>query len=366
MSVSLSVLDCLESPTSCGVSGGFPNSSASTSVPLDTRGNKSATKISSTRKSRRCRQAVPERAVYEAARQARRGGQGRAVAGSYDAIGESERAERVRSCGRLAVYGCVDGCGVLHGRTAYHCRDRLCPYCSVLRGYQLAERVQPLVDAMDEPLFLTLTVKNGPDLRERGQHLRKGFERLRRRKYWREHVAGGIAIEEVVHKGLEWHPHLHIIVDSATSSAVLLKEIAREWKAVTGDSFIIDVRPLTELREACKYTAKLSGIVYYPDLVREFTAYAARRRMVVPFGNCYGQVAAEALAAVETETPAVEICVPEDLPCPSCGMVGGLRRVLGHGWMRTEAASVGGGWYVLCRTRSDWEAVLRARERVPK
>jgi hypothetical protein len=133
---------------------------------------------------------------------------------------------------------------------------------------------------------------------------------------------------------------------------------------VTGDSFIIDVRPLTELREACKYTAKLSGIVYYPDLVREFTAYAARRRMVVPFGNCYGQAAAEALAAVETETPAVEMCVPEDLPCPSCGMVGGLRRVRGHEWTRTEVAAVGGGWYVRCKTRADWEAILRARERV--
>jgi hypothetical protein len=218
---------------------------------------------------------------------------------------------------------------------------------------------------MDVPLFLTLTVKNGPNLRERGEHLRRKFERLRRRKYWRENIAGGIAIEEVLHNGHEWHPHLHILVDSATPLAVLLPELASEWRAVTGDSFIIDVRPLTELREACKYTAKLSGIVYYPDLVREFTAYAARRRMVVPFGNCYGQAAA-ALAVVDTETPVVEMCVPEDLPCPSCGRVGGLRRVRGHGWMRTEVASVGGGWYVLCRSGSDWEAVLRARERVPK
>jgi hypothetical protein len=169
-----------------------------------------------------------------------------------------------------------------------------------------------------------------------------------------------------LHNGVEWHPHLHIIVDSATPSALLLRELALLWREITADSFIIDVRPLTELREACKYTAKLSGIVYYPDLVREFTVYAARRRMVVPFGNCYGKGGAEALAAVETETPAVEMCVPEGLSCPSCGMVGGLRRVCGHGWTRTEVASVGGGWYVLCRTWSDWEAVLRVRERVPK
>jgi hypothetical protein len=219
---------------------------------------------------------------------------------------------------------------------------------------------------MDAPLFLTLTVRNGSDLRERGQHLRRSFERLRRRKYWREHVAGGIAIEEIVHNGKEWHPHLHIIVDSGTPSAVLLPELVALWLAVTGDSFIIDVRPLTELREACKYTAKLSGIVYYPELVGEFTAYAARRRMVVPFGNCYGQAAVEALGAVEAETPTGESHVPEDLPCPSCGMVGGLRRMVGHGWTRAEAAAVGGGWYVLCTSRADWEAVLRARERVLK
>jgi hypothetical protein len=236
----------------------------------------------------------------------------------------------------------------------------------VLRGYQLSERVEPLVKAMAAPLFLTLTVRNGSDLRERGHHLRRSFEKLRRRRYWREHVAGGIAIEEIVHNGKEWHPHLHIIVDSGTPSAVLLPELVALWLEVTGDSFIIDVRPLTELREACKYTAKLSGIVYYPALVKEFTAYAARRRMVVPFGNCYGQAALEALAAAEVETPTVQTHFPEDLPCPSCGLVGGLRRLLGHGWTRAEAAAVGGGWYVHCNSRADWEAVLRVRERVPK
>lgn len=359
MIVSLSVPRRPEFPATRALSGRLPGGSAPASAALDTRGNKSTAARPDGRRT------LPERAVYEAARQARRGGQARAVAGSYDAIGESERAERIRSCGRLVVYGCDGGCGALHGRHAYHCRDRLCPYCAVLRGHHLAEKVLPLVQAMARPLFLTLTVQNGPDLAERGRHLRRAFERLRRRRVWTDHIAGGIAIEEVTHNGEAgtWHPHLHVVVESALPAAALLPLIRAVWRDLTGDSYIVDVRPLTDVREACKYTAKLATIVYSPALVAEFTAYAARRRMVVPFGACYG--AAAVLVAVEGEVPAVEVGPVEERACPGCGALGTLRRVYGHGWSLAEAVPIGDGWYTPCRTSGEWLAVLRARRRPP-
>jgi hypothetical protein len=217
---------------------------------------------------------------------------------------------------------------------------------------------------MAGPLFLTLTVKNGPDLGERGRHLRAAFVKLRRRKFWREHVAGGIAIEEVTHNAVTWHPHLHIVIDSDLPPAQLQALIRVAWAALTGDSFIVDVRSLTgpdlaaAVREACKYTAKLSSIVYRPALVAEFTRYAAGRRMVVPFGSCYG---VERLAEVESETPAHEDLPLHEVPCPSCGTVGTLHRALGRGWLRSDAVLIGDGWYVRGSSVEVWKAVLAAR-----
>jgi hypothetical protein len=74
------------------------------------------------------------------------------------------------------------------------------------------------------------------------------------------HVAGGIAVEEVTRNARtgEWHPHLHLVIDSALPEAVLQGKLAELWAAVTGDSHIIDGRPFRgatvadDLRELCK------------------------------------------------------------------------------------------------------------------
>ncbi len=57
------------------------------------------------------------------------------------------------------------------------------------------------------------------------------------------HVAGGIAVEEVTRNAWtgEWDPDLHLIIDANVSQAAVLQgELAAVWKAVTGDSHIID------------------------------------------------------------------------------------------------------------------------------
>ena len=301
-------------------------------------------------------------------RQRRRGGQARALARSYDAIGETERAAHVRGCGLLSVYACTAGCGELHGRHAYHCRERLCVWCAGARGAQLGDALLPLVQAMVQPWFLTLTVKNGPDLAERAAHLRQAFKKLRRRAWWRAHVVGGIAVEEVTrnYRTGDWHPHLHLIIDAAVPQAVLQAELAALWAAVTRDSFILDLRPFqgatvaSDLRELCKYTAKISDIVDSPALVRVYLDYARRRRLIVTFGSCYGAAAEATLAAAEAEEPAQERTDVAQSPCPSCGAVGTLRHEPARRWRMESAAPVGGGWYVQCRSVDDWRAV-RAR-----
>ncbi len=297
-----------------------------------------------------------------------RGRQAKDLARSYDLIGEADRAARVRSCGSVSVYVCRDGCGQLAGRHAYHCRERLCVYCSRARGAALGDALLPLVEAMARPWFLTLTVKNGPDLPERAAQLRVAFKKLRRRAWWKANVAGGIAVEEVTHNADtgEWHRHLHVVMDAALPQAVLQGKLAALWVAVTGDSDIVDVRPFQgatvahDLRELCKYTAKISEIVEWPLLVRAYIDYARRRRLIVTFGSCYGAAAEAVLAAAEAERPAQERTEVEHQPCPACGAVGTLRHDPTRRWRMESVAPIGGGWYVPCRSVEDWRAI-RAR-----
>jgi hypothetical protein len=222
---------------------------------------------------------------------------------------------------------------------------------------------------MARPWFVTLTVKTGPDLAERAAHLRKAFKKLRRRRWWVANVVGGIAVEEVTHNAETgyWHPHLHLIVDAAVDQAVLQAHLAVLWAAVTGDSFILDVRPFqgatvaADLRELCKYTAKISDIVDSPALVRTYLDYARRRRLIFTFGSCYGAAAEAVLAAAEAEEPSQEQTDVEAQPCPSCGEVGTLRHDQSRRYRMEDMISVGGGWYVPGRTLEEHRGVWVGR-----
>jgi hypothetical protein len=227
----------------------------------------------------------------------------------------------------------------------------------------------PLVRAMAQPWFLTLTVKTGPDLAERAAHLRKAFKKLRRRRWFAANVAGGVAVEEVTHNAQtgDWHPHLHLIIDADVPQAVLQAVLRDLWAAVTGDSYILDVRPFqgatvaADLRELCKYTAKISDIVDNPMLVRVYLDYARRRRLIFTFGSCYGAAAEAVLAAAEAEEPTQEQTDVEVQPCPSCGEVGTLRHDQSRRYRMENMISVGGGWYVPGRTLEEHRGVWVGR-----
>ncbi|WP_236176035.1 protein rep, partial [Pseudomonas pseudonitroreducens] len=125
------------------------------------------------------------------------------------------------------------------------------------------------------PYLITLTVKNGPDLGERHAHLTKALRRLmdRRRFFnagkrgspWTElcKVEGGVYTLELTNRGNGWHPHCHMIALAA--SAPSQSALSAEWLGVTGDSMIVDVRPITGdpsegFMEVFKYAVKFSDL----------------------------------------------------------------------------------------------------------
>jgi hypothetical protein len=153
----------------------------------------------------------------------------------------------------------------------------LCPLCAIRRGAKALGAYLPRYEAVRasrpdlRPFLVTLTVKDGPDLAERFKHLHTSQRAL----WMRKHRGRGSVLDLVeaavwsyeVKRGSGsglWHPHLHMV--AMAPAAPDAAQLACEWQAITGDSFIVDVRPINEadpasgFLEVFKYALKFSDM----------------------------------------------------------------------------------------------------------
>jgi len=201
----------------------------------------------------------------------------------------------------------------LHNAT--FCKQHLiCPPCAMRRGakalgaylgrWQVIQEERPDL----RPYLITLTVKNGDDLDERQAHLTKSLRKLMtHRRHFNAGVArapwtelckaeGAVYTLELTNKGNGWHPHCHMIALAASEPSQ--EALSAEWHRITGDSFIVDVRPIVGdpsegFMEVFKYAVKFS------DLTLEDNWFAAQRlkgkRLLNSFGLFRGVEVPESL-----------------------------------------------------------------------
>ena len=172
-------------------------------------------------------------------------------------------------------------------------RRRLCQFCALRYGGKLlrdlTDRVGSLLEGPEGddlwPCLVTVTVKDGEDLAERLGHLRGGLRKLNERARKLRNMGrgrpsefvkavgrfGSIEIKRGKRSGL-WHPHSHSVV--LASDIIDQDELSRQWLEITGDSHVVDVRPLhcvetgevtlerllNDLCEVCKYTLKFADM----------------------------------------------------------------------------------------------------------
>lgn len=190
--------------------------------------------------------------------------------------GQQRLFQRVKTCGDYLVfrhYYTVDQVR-LHG--AKLCmKHLLCPLCAIRRGAKALKSYLDRWEAITRektalrPFLVTLTVKDGSDLGERFAHLHKSQREL----WMRKHRGRGSVLDGVVGavwsyevkrgsgSGM-WHPHLHMI--ALAEFAPNAEELSKEWHNITGDSYIVDVRPISQVEpvdgflEVFKYAVKFS------------------------------------------------------------------------------------------------------------
>lgn len=185
-------------------------------------------------------------------------------------------ARRLQSCGDYLVFRHYFTVDVVKLHGASLCmKHLLCPLCAIRRG---AKALKAYLDRWEvvkaekpalRPFLVTLTVKDGPDLAERFQHLFKAQHELWKRKLRGrgsplDGVAGAVWSYEVKRGSGSgaWHPHLHMI--ALAENQPDQDALSREWHNITGDSYIVDVRPISQedpasgFVEVFKYAVKFS------------------------------------------------------------------------------------------------------------
>lgn len=202
--------------------------------------------------------------------------------------GERKLAAKLDKCGDWLVFRHYYTVDKLRLHAADFCKKHLlCPLCAIRRGakylkaylekYEVVRLEHPAVKSY----MVSVTTKNGESLGERFNHLRNGMKAMSqaRRDHLKapsknRHVEAAKAIGGVhsiefkrgANSGL-WHPHAHMIwLCHEAPDPVKLSE---EWKHWTGDSFIVDVRPIDEGKngdlvsgfvEVFKYALKFSEL----------------------------------------------------------------------------------------------------------
>lgn len=185
-------------------------------------------------------------------------------------------AAKVQACGDYLHFRHYVTIDTVRLHAAQFCKKHLlCPLCAIRRGakalaayLQRWEVIQAQKPAL-RPFLVTLTVKDGPDLAERFNHLHKS-----QRELWMQKHRGRGSVLDGVHGAVwsyevkrgqgsgVWHPHLHMI--ALAESMPDAGQLSREWHVITGDSFIVDVRPISQddpvsgFIEVFKYAVKFS------------------------------------------------------------------------------------------------------------
>lgn len=184
--------------------------------------------------------------------------------------------QRVMACGDYLLFRHFFTVDKVKLHAAQFCKAHLlCPLCAIRRGakalaaYLARWEVIKAQHPNLKPFLVTLTVKDGPDLAERFKHLHKAQREL----WMRKHRGRGSVLDDVegavwsyeVKRGKgsgQWHPHLHMIALAEVQPNQ--KRLAAEWQEITGDSFIVDVRPISQedpvsgFIEVFKYAVKFS------------------------------------------------------------------------------------------------------------
>ena len=223
-------------------------------------------------------------------------------------------ADKLTTCGNYLLFRDYYTVGKVRLHAATFCKKHLlCPFCAIRRGAKMVKAYMQklaVIRAANPDLkayLVTLTVKDGSDLRERFQHLSRSVQRLHKTRAGQRQKSEACKADAAVwsyefkrgKNSGEWHPHMHAVwlCKEAPDAA----QLSVEWKRITGDSFIVDVTPfhdqedvISGFLEVFKYAVKFSDLPL-EDNWHGFEKLAGKR-LIASFGLFRGVEISDDLA----------------------------------------------------------------------
>lgn len=163
-------------------------------------------------------------------------------------------------------------------KTGCHARfEIMCPVCSKKWAAMTKKRLSLGIAAMKAPKLITLTLTKRRSVDEnlnRIWDLRRAlFRRLRKKRY---RIGAWVGVVELPN-------HIHLVADT---SYIPQRKISTIWKALSGDSYIVDIRPLRGAERGAgyvsKYLSKALGANMPPDLLKGFHVVQTHGILALP------------------------------------------------------------------------------------
>lgn len=239
-------------------------------------------------------------------------------------------ASRLSKCGHPLTLRCA---GCTAGRDVFtRCDLKWCPSCQRAIAARTAQRYAKIAEECQWPLFVTFTCEhNCEDDVELLRDVRRAHTKLRRLRWWKKAVVGGVISFEVTNKGANgWHPHGHALIDCrwlavnettparhATKDVWKRKatracaEVAEQWSLCLRRTGSVKVRRVyigddgsigAAVHEVLKYSVKGSELVDVEEPIGGLIDVLDRTRLVCSWGSFFRH------AAVKRERKAPAMC----------------------------------------------------------
>lgn len=255
--------------------------------------------------------------------------------------GEHDYARRLGKCGMPLRLVCVC-CGILKD-VVTRCDLKWCPSCQHALAARTADRYARIMTLCQWPLRVTFTAKNYAYGELSGlRDLRRAWGKLRRLRWFRRRVPGGVLGFEITDTGKGYHVHAHGLFDcrwlavdecepARTCSRDTWKkkakaaasEVAEQWSICCGRPASVQVRRVWKrdgfdlgpaLAETLKYSVKGTDLADSDRPAGPIIGMLDGTRMITSFGTFHGKPECKRvrLAASPCECGAVGSLMPED------------------------------------------------------
>lgn len=229
------------------------------------------------------------------------------IAARLWAEGDIVEAQRLYNCGNPLRLVCR-ACHAIH-TARLQCNRRWCPECAQIRASTLVDRYGRIVELLPSCLFWTTTIHHEArdSAAESFARVRPAIKKIRRQKWFREKVRGGIWAIEVSSGDNGWHIHVHWLLDcdwlSVTTPApsrlnsktvnnrlrrASQRETGEQWALVVGqESAITWIRRAAPgtTREVLKYSVKPEKLESAKGSLSELFKAMKSVRMAAPWGS---------------------------------------------------------------------------------